>query len=621
MQNFLSLYWPFMLKKKETILILLLIILNCIAVFRIIPPARIVDKDPLFQIDFSIHFYRAAAISHILSTDKAVWGYDPYFAAGYPIGLLEDLDNRGCELFVFALSSLGLNKAQAFKLFIIIIFLSFPLLIYLTAINFSLTKNERILTTALAVIFWYGQHYNFIWNGMFSFLFSSFLYLYIFSLFYRYLKFKNWKDLFLATIFCSLIILIHIFSIFCLIMPMAALYYLYFKKLSLRFHLSILLCFSIITLINIYSIYPYIAHMGFYVMNFKKDPALMGGIKALIGNFFFKSEMLLSNILVTLGVIGLFLWRKIKEKEMHLAFIASFIFLFALTYFGKYNKFLSLLGTSRYNHSLIFLLIFPASGSLISFMQFLRHNFSVKKTYTIICLILFLFAPLILSPLAVIYNPKTYVKASIMPQKCYRLIKWVKDNTTSEGRILLEIGLKNQIFHFNHFSAILLHFCQREIIGGPQCLMANKYLFANFYNGLFFEKPIASYSGLDIKDYLKLYNIKWIIVWTTESINRFDALQGFADKIHQIDNFSIYQVNQNTNYFLKGKGKINVNYNRIWIKNASEGEIIIKYHWLHSLKTDPPLPIEPYTIKDDPIGFIKVKNGDISNFLIYNSYK
>lgn len=71
-----------------------------------------------------------------------------------------------------------------------------------------------------------------------------------------------------------------------------------------------------------------------------------------------------------------------------------------------------------------------------------------------------------------------------MPQKCHQLIKWVKDNTTSEGRILLEIGLKNKLFPFNYFSAILLHFFKREIIGGPQCLMTNKYLFSNFYNGL-----------------------------------------------------------------------------------------------------------------------------------------
>jgi hypothetical protein len=615
LSTFLLKFW----QKRELFLILFLIALHCMSVFRIMPPSRIADKNPLFHIDFSLHFYRAAAISHILSADKAVWGYDPYFAAGYPIGLLEDFDNRACELFVFALSSLGLNKAQAFKLFIIIVFLSFPLLIYLTAINFSLTKNERILTTALAVIFWYGQHFNFIWNGMFSFLFSSFLYMYIFSLFYRYLKFKNGRDFFFLTILSSLIILIHLLSIFCLFIPMIALYLLYFKKLSFRFHLSLLLGLCIVILINSYSIYPFIKNMNIYLTNFSND--FQGGIKNLIGNFFFKSEMLLSNILVTIGVIGLFLWRKNKEREIYLSFLFSFLFMFALIYFGKYNKFFSLIGTYRFNHYLIFLLIFPASSSLIAFMQFLRHNFSVKKVYTIIFLILFLFAPLILSPLAIIYSPKVYVKASIMPQKCYQLIKWVKDNTTSKGRILLEIGLKNKMFHFNHFSTILLHFCQREIIGGPQCLMTNKYLFANFYNGLFFEKPIASYSDLDMKDYLKLYNIKWIIVWTPESTDHFDKLQGFVNKIHQIDNFSIYQANQNTDYFLKGKGKINVNYNRIWISNASEGEVVIKYHWLPTLKTDPPLPIECYNIEKDPIGFIKVKNGDISNFLLYNSYE
>ncbi len=55
-------------------------------------------------------------------------------------------------------------------------------------------------------------------------------------------------------------------------------------------------------------------------------------------------------------------------------------------------------------------------------------------------------------------------------------------------------------------------------------------------------------------------------------------------------------------------------------KMAAPGEVVIKYHWLSTLKTKPPLKIERFDILDDPIRFIRIYNGEVRDFEIYNAY-
>lgn len=619
MRKKLHSYYAKFLQKRELIIILILIILNCITVFRTIPPSRLMNNEPFRHQDYVLHFYNALNVSSILYKDKALWGYNPSFAAGYPIGFIESLDNRAAELFVYLAYNLGIGKAQAFKLFVTICFLSFPLIIYLAAINLSLFSKERIIATAFAIIFWYSQKPNFLKFGMFSFLTISFLYIYIVSLFYKYIKFKRVKDFLLMTIFGSLIFLIHIFAFFCLIIPVLFLYIYNFAELNIKTHLTIILCILIIFLINIFSIYPILINKELVSTDFTNS--FLGGIKRLLFDFLYDGKKLFHNILLVFGIIGLFLWMKNKDKSLYLTFTAASIFFFTIIYFGKYNNSYAKLGPFRFYHALIFLMLYPASSALAYLINHLKDRYSAKKAYFIMSIFIFLLFPFILAPFKTIYKPAEFF-SSPLPKESNIIINWVNNNTTQDGRILLEIGAGDKNLHFNsQFATLLSIYCQREFIGGPQYLITNKYFYVNFYDGIFFSKPITDYSKNDLKEYVKKYNIIWIISWSKDAVKTFDSLHGFVNKINQIGRFSIYKVIQNPTFFLKGNGKIKAEINRINIQNATEGEVIIKYHWLPTFKTDPPLPIEPYNIKDDPIGFIKVKNGNISNFLIYNSYK
>jgi hypothetical protein len=51
-----------------------------------------------------------------------------------------------------------------------------------------------------------------------------------------------------------------------------------------------------------------------------------------------------------------------------------------------------------------------------------------------------------------------------------------------------------------------------------------------------------------------------------------------------------------------------------------DGEIIISYHWMKYLKTDPLRTAERVFFLKDPVGFIKIKDPPQS-MVIYNNYR
>jgi len=52
---------------------------------------------------------------------------------------------------------------------------------------------------------------------------------------------------------------------------------------------------------------------------------------------------------------------------------------------------------------------------------------------------------------------------------------------------------------------------------------------------------------------------------------------------------------------------------------VDDDEVIISYHWMKKLKTEPPIAFEKTVVGDDPIGFIKLINPP-SHVVIYNAY-
>jgi hypothetical protein len=213
---------------------------------------------------------------------------------------------------------------------------------------------------------------------------------------------------------------------------------------------------------------------------------------------------------------------------------------------------------------------------------------------------------------------------SEFPKAAEQLINDIKTHTNTSGRILIEdADIKSLGYGGHRFGGHLISlfplYTKREFIGGPHPAFPLKQHFAEFTNGKLFQKSITTFNSSLLKDYFDLYNIKWVIAWSNESKEFLDAQHPYISKIKEIGEFTFYEVNRTPSFFIKGEGNINVSYDSIKLSNITGEEIILKYHYLKTLKVKPELKIEPIKILDDPVGFIKITNDkNVSEILIYN---
>jgi hypothetical protein len=605
-----------LIDKKARFILIALLLLHLIGIMRMISPLRLIGPEPIYRNDYCFHFQKAYAVSTIFMQDKALWGYDPFYLAGYTVGLLSDMDNKAAGIFMYLFSFLG--KAISFKLYVLISFWLLPFVLYLSARNFAMNKLQSLLVSGLSLSFWYTQFPDFIDYGMFSFLFISYLSVYVVSLFYKYMEKGGALNFLLLALFSSLIFYIHIFAFFILIVPCTSLYLINIRKVSLKKHFSLLMLIVLIILANSPWLFPVFKQTQFSKA-VEINNAFQSGIIKLVSHSFLNMKYSFRNLLLFLGTMGLIFWKKQGDKLKFWTFFPSFVFLFSVSYFGCYIRFFSALGPLRFMHPLVFLSLLPASLSISQGINFAAEHLAQREVIIISIIIFILVSPFLLSPISAIVLPDKI--GDPLPNEGYALINWIKDNTDNKGRILIEVSGDTKIYFNTHLPSVLSVLCHRQFIGGPW--FGTRYddvSFANFCFGRIFGRPIEEFSAQSIKEYLETYNILWIIAWSDKSKALFSSRPDMYPLLTQIDKFSIYQVPHDSSFFLKGTGKINVTYNRIEVSEARKRELILKYHYISTLKVDPPLPIEGIKVLDDAVGFIKVKNAEVSNFTIYNEY-
>jgi hypothetical protein len=203
----------------------------------------------------------------------------------------------------------------------------------------------------------------------------------------------------------------------------------------------------------------------------------------------------------------------------------------------------------------------------------------------------------------------------------------LRHNTTRDGRILVEDSeyLRESPAHEyygGHFPGLFPEYVKREYLCGPRPMYPIKHSYASFTRGVLFGRDIRKYTLDELQERFKTFNVRWIVCWFKESKELLERFPAYVIKMKDIDKFTIYEVKRTPSFFIKGRGTIRSDYNRLELKDvkAEDDEIIISYHWMKTLKAVPDGSIEKILLNGDPIGFIKIKHPPQS-LTIVNSYK
>ena len=187
-------------------------------------------------------------------------------------------------------------------------------------------------------------------------------------------------------------------------------------------------------------------------------------------------------------------------------------------------------------------------------------------------------------------------------------IDWLREHTDSEGRILHEETNRSSHQYFgSHMPALIPLYTGREFAGGPAPHALIQHNFLRFIAGTFRDRPLRELGAERLASYLELYNVRWLLAWMPATKRYLDDLS-FVERAGAFGKFSLFRVHGPASYFLRGGGEIEVKGSRIHLSDVAPdgGVVAIKYHWLETLRTDPPRTIEPVYRLDDPIPFISI---------------
>jgi hypothetical protein len=445
---------------------------------------------------------------------------------------------------------------------------------------------------------------------------------------------------YLAVVACvSLLVMMHILSFVHIAIPVLIFFIAYFQKLTVRQKVAILLIPFIAGLVNSYWIVPMLQFFndkttspGDYEFNLQIK-SLLEPIKVYIDqkktidyHLPLFNNTFMDVLFLVFSCNGLYAWYKQKLYHLIFAFISAFVFVFVVAFYGSHTVLFAQLQPERFSVPLSLLLIIPATIGIYNALKILLQGRRIPAVTFISCAAFVLLYQPVVKPFITLFKLKPYRLSCAFPEKLGELLDFLGKNTTREGRILIEDSeylreSPTHEYYGGHFPGLFPEYLKREYLCGPRPLYPIKHSYASFTRGVLFGRRVEEYRREELQKLFDLYNVKWIVCWFKSSKDFIDQFPEYISKIADIDNFSVYAVKREPSFFIKGKGTVRADYNRLELNNVSaeDDEIIISYHWMKTLKLAQGSSIERVFLGGDPVGFIKIKHPPQS-LLIINAY-
>jgi uncharacterized membrane protein len=304
-----------------------------------------------------------------------------------------------------------------------------------------------------------------------------------------------------------------------------------------------------------------------------------------------------------LGVIGVRKLIRSEQRSLGVILAWSLIGLFLLSYFGAFIPALGAWQPLRFKIPCDLFLIVGAAYAIGRPLQ----SRDVTKPW-IISLLLGGAALTFALNVAQSESSGRLQLRSQLNSDSQRIIEWITRQAPAEGRVLFEesgdeTGFVHDGVYLSNFVALG---SGRQLIGGPINLYNDRHHFADFHSGKLFKRDIGAFSDAELQNYLSLYNIGAIAAFHPASLQRLTAIPGLATLDQRIGPVHLLKVNQPLTWFVQGQGKVKARFNRLELTELTGNPIILKYHWVAGLKSEPAAKIEPAQLADDPIPFIKI---------------
>jgi hypothetical protein len=582
-----------------------------------------VSSQPLIDQDWGLHFHHLKSLEAFWRRDGAVWGYSPFFMAGYPSNTIQDLSIKLFELLALGFSSFGLSSIQWFKICVFLANASVPWFIYFAARNFFFAEASENLDALLAaflgtVYWWNSLPREMFFYGMIGFPVASYFSVLGASLFYRLAvnpSSPGWVHLGWL-LFAVLILPLHVQSIVIFLPPMVALLAAQPRLMTGRILLWIGAAVALSALVNSPWLITAFHHRGddvaaaiveqlplfasthpfTFLLDYLGPQGYWTFRPSIIEKGFRLSQLLL-------GALGI--WKIIQSEKRPLGIMlaSALTVLFLLAYFGALWPVIKPWQPLRFKLPFdLFLVI----GAAYCVGLWLAAPAAARSRLTPLLLAGGLIA-LVVNLVQTESTGKLQLRSRMTPS-LEAITDWIARETPSDARVLFEESGDETGFIYDgiYLSSLVPHLTGRQLIGGPINLYNDRHHFAEFHSSIMFKKNVQTLSVDEISDYFRLYNIGAIVAFHPASIQRLQSIPGLVTVEQRIGTVHLMKVNQPLSWFIEGAGKVKTGLNRLELSELKGNEVILKYHWVEGLTASPPTKVELVKMLDDPIPFIKL---------------
>jgi hypothetical protein len=581
--------------------------------------ADAIGNAPFHYTDYATHYAAVDAVSHFLGSGR-LWGYSPFFHAGFAEGTLFDIDNKGIELGSYLLSRAGLSLPHAFNLVVLVLMACAPFAIYAAARMLGLLPVAAGLAQWLMLIVWYADgSVRWMWQGStLAFASAALGSLLVSAAFWKWAAGRALASstsgaaggrtaLLIWFGLGPLLFWLHAETFVVLVVTLGAGTLLFGRRWQRPAWLVLLGWSALVILVN----WPWLGPNFRFLYTLAATPDLQGGLDQLRYDATAPHALLRLAILV-MALFGVALWRRSGAPWWRLVAVCIGVWL-VLAYAGGYLG-LGALQPYRFILLALSLASLPAAGWLVGLSRQSPRA-----------------AVLALTVLAIVAAPPMYWAR---PQGLRQVDGTPTDSLSgpqpAEHSVCqtlagLDLAAGRVMTNDWRLGAWLPACSGAQVIGGPYSHVWTQFNHANADQEHVSGQLVATISPADLASVLSQYNVHWVVVNTAfrnwENLVDWDRKHpGTFAPLAQHGPFQILSVVEPSSWFFEGAGAVTADYNRLAIRGATPGSVVLKYHWLQSLRTEPVLPLRPVLVGGDPIPFIAVDNGETADFEIIQSY-
>jgi hypothetical protein len=600
--------------------------------------ARLLSESPQSGFDFDTHVSQVWRVLEGLQGWGRSWIYDVQHLAGYPNGTIFDADNKGWELFTWGLVSLGVPQGLAFNLFVVAAHLCVAPVMYASARLFRLSRGASLLAAGLAVLYWYFDSWNhWLWFvGMIAYAIAGYLFLLPLAAFWRWTEERRPRHAVLCAVSMAVAHLVHPYTFFILVGPMAALYLRCAHSLTRREHAGVWGIAGLTVLVNGWWLlvalrfWHYILDSSMFgdttlvslawdLFGLVGDPAAQG----VVGN---RTGFRL--VLLAAGIVGTVAWwRRGDARALPLGVGLSV--LLVLTYLGGYTFFANI-QPHRFVGPTGFLAVIAAAGAAELAMRERLWARISRPAWALVAVLsvpaaqhlsrdVLYFTARSLPPPAKLLDGQQvwYTMLGYGPHGDFsygdwnhdELAAWVRAHDDGSARFLVENW---------HIGEQLTWKTDAQILGG--FIWRNmEHSWANFFR----RRPQGIATSEELGEYLQTYAARWVIVSTPATHAPWWDNSPVLERVATISHFRIYRVKLPVSLVAEGSGRVTASTNRILVTGSDPGrDVVLRYHWMETLACGPDCRLEREPIDDvDGVGFIRVPAPHPVDFEIRNVYR